>query len=57
MATGMECHLKAVLHRRLMEKHPAAFGMLSNTPQSLLELYYRLASGGFYRSIKKSMGR
>jgi len=57
MATGMGGHLKAVLHRRLMDKHPDAFGILSKTPQTLLEIYYRMASVDFYRWFKKSLGR
>ncbi len=57
MATGMEWFLKAALHRRLIDKHPAAFGIFSKTPQTMLELYYRIAAGDFYRSLKKSLGR
>ncbi len=57
MATSMEAALKASLHRRLMEKHPVFFGMFRKTPQSILELYYRTASGSVYRSIKQKVGR
>ena len=57
MATSMEAALKASLHRRLMEKHPVFFGIFRKTPQSILELYYRTASGSVYRSIKQKVGR
>jgi GT2 family glycosyltransferase len=57
MATAMEPALKAALHRRLMDKHPAFFGIFSRTPQALLKLYYCMAAGAVYRGIKKSVGR
>lgn len=57
MASAMEPGLKATLHRRLMTKHPGFFGQLSRTPQSLLELYYRMAGSALYRRIKQRVGR
>jgi glycosyltransferase involved in cell wall biosynthesis len=57
MASAMDPALKAELHHRLMDKHRDFFGLLARTPRSLLELYYRMAAGALYRSIKQRAGR
>jgi glycosyltransferase involved in cell wall biosynthesis len=57
MASTMDPALKATLHRHLMHKHRDFFGLLSRTPQSLLEIYYRMAGSGIYRCIKRRGGR
>lgn len=57
MANAMGPELKASIHRRIMNKHPDFFGVLSRTPQTLLEIYYKMAASEIYRDVKKSLGR
>lgn len=56
MATCMAPELKAELHCRIVAKHSGFFGLFSLlTP--VFSIYYRLASGAIYRTVKKGLGR